>query len=67
MWSLHLEKALEDEKRSEDVSIFARDLSSVARVHDTISCSPLEITQPIMTNLEGAGQLRAQHVRTHTP
>ena len=50
MWSLHLEKALKDRKWSEDVSILAWKLSSVARVHDTISCSLLEFTQPIMTN-----------------
>ena len=50
MWSLHLDKALEDGKRSEDVLILARELSSVARVHDTISCSLPEFTQSIMTN-----------------
>ena len=48
--SIHLEKALEDRKRSKDVSILVLELSSVARVHDTISCSLLEFTQPILTN-----------------
>ena len=41
MWSLHVEKALKDRKRTEDVLILARESSSVARIHDTISCSLL--------------------------
>ena len=50
MWSLHLEKALEDGKRSEDVPILAEELSSVARVHDTISCKSARVHTAIMTN-----------------
>ena len=50
MWSPHLEKALEDGMWSEDVWILARDLSSVAWVHDTISCSLLEFTHPNRRN-----------------
>ena len=40
-------EVLEDEKPSEDVSILARELT---RVLDTISCSLLEFTHPILTS-----------------
>ena len=58
MWCIHLEKSPEDGKRSEDVSIIARELSGVARVHDTISCRLLEFTKPIMTNYRQLDELK---------
>ena len=51
-------EALEDGERSEDISILARELSSIARVHDTISCILLELTQPNLTSYTG-------HVAAH--